>query len=200
MVFNDASHHWKDAVVEKVGKNKDKIMNFAKENDFDFVFLADSDLILHPKTIVHLVSLKKEIVSEVFYTAWAENSVEMPQVWLYDTYEFTNDKNLSEAEKSKLYFEFVAMLKQKGVYPVGGLGACTMISKSALEKGVSFEKIYNLTFWGEDRHFCVRAAALGIQMFASTFYPPLHVYRDSDLERVPAFWEAVEVGVDDEKT
>jgi len=199
MVYNEASHHWKNDVIEKVGKNKDKILKFAKENDFDFVFLVDSDLVLHPLTLIHLSSLEKEVVSEVFYTAWTENTFEMPQVWLYDEYGFTNDKKLSEEAKSKLFFEFVTMLKQPGTYPVGGLGACTMISKSALEKGVLFEKIYNLTFWGEDRHFCIRAAALNIQLFASTFYPPLHLYRESDLERVLAFWQAVNLGENDEE-
>jgi len=193
-VYNEASHHWRTDVIEKVGKNKDKILHFARKNGFDFVFLADSDLVLHPKTLTHLVSLEKEVVSEVFWTAWTENTMEMPQVWLYDEYGFTSDKKLTEEVKSQKFFEFVTILKQKGVYPVGGLGACTMISKSALEKGVLFERIYNLTFWGEDRHFCIRAAALNIQLFASTFYSPLHLYRDSDLERVQAFWQAIKSG------
>jgi len=192
MVFNEASHHWKEDVILKVGKNKDKILHHALANNFDYVFLADSDLVLHPQTLVHLAALEKEVVSEVFWTAWAENTMEMPQVWLYDEYGFSNSKHLAEAEKSQQFLEFVAMLRERGVYPVGGLGACTMVSRSALEKGVLFERLYNLTFWGEDRHFCIRAAALGIQLFASTFYPPLHVYRDSDLERVAGFWETAE--------
>jgi len=191
LAYNPDSHQWKEEVIIKVGKNKDKILNFAEMNSFDFVFLADSDLVLHPKTLIHLASLEKEVVSEVFYTAWTEGSLEMPQVWLYDVYEFTNDKALSQEEKANKFFEFYNMLKEKGVYPVGGLGACTMISKSALEKGVSFEQIYNLTFWGEDRHFCIRAAAFGIELFASTFYPPFHIYRDSDLAKVSDFWQNI---------
>jgi len=190
-IYNPASHVWQDSVILKVGKNKDKILKFARENNFDFVFLADSDLVLHPKTLMHLAALEKEIVSEVFYTSWKEGTMEMPQVWLYDTYEFTADKSLSEQKKSEKFFEFLHMIKEKGVYPVGGLGACTLISNSALNKGVSFERIYNLSFWGEDRHFCIRAAALGIDLFASTFYPPLHLYRESDLARVPNFWQEI---------
>jgi len=193
-VYNPDSHLWQDAVILKVGKNKDKILNFAKDNDFDFVFLADSDLVLHPKTLVHLATLEKEVVSEVFYTAWTEGAMQMPQVWLYDTYDFVPDPKISEEEKSRKFLDFYQMLQTKGVYPVGGLGACTLISKSALEKGVSFERLYNLSFWGEDRHFCIRAAALGIELFASTFYPPFHIYRECDLEQVSAFWEQVQGG------
>lgn len=73
------------------------------------------------------------------------------------------------------------MLKIPGVYKVGGLGACTLISRHALEKGVSFREIYNLGLIGEDRHFCIRAAALGLELFADTRYPPFHIYRESEL-------------------
>ena len=197
--YNPESHRWRDEVILKVGKNKDKILQKAKDEGFDFVFLADSDLVVHPRTLIHLSSLKKDIVSEVFYTAWTEGTMEMPQVWLYDEYGFSNDKKISEEQKSEMFLKFIELLKKPGVYPVGGLGACTMISKSALDKGISFERIYNLTFWGEDRHFCIRAAALDIQLFASTSYPPLHIYRDSDLEKVPAFWAQIAPGETNEE-
>ena len=194
MVFNTASHHWKEEVIEKVGKNKDKMLKHALEADFDFIFLVDSDLVLHPETLVHLASLSHEVVSEVFYTAWQEGGFEMPQVWLFDEYGFAPNRHFNEEQKSEIFHQFVKQLKTKGVYPVGGLGACTMISKSALEKGVKFERLYNLTFWGEDRHFCIRAAALGIQLLASTFYPPFHIYRESDLALVDEFWQNVKAG------
>ena len=191
-IYNLDSHIWRDDVIAKVAKNKDKFLDYARENDFDFVFLVDSDLVVHPKTLLHLVSLECEIVSEVFWTAWQEGTQEMPQVWLYDEYDFTNNRTLSQEAKAQVFHEFAHMLRNsKGIYPVGGLGACTLISKPALVKGVSFEKLYNLTFWGEDRHFCIRAAALGIKLFASTYYPPLHIYRESDLGRVSQFWENV---------
>jgi len=69
-----------------------------------------------------------------------------------------------------------------GVYKVGGLGACTLISRNAISKGVSYDEIYNITFWGEDRHFCIRAAALGIELFVDTHFPAFHIYRRSDLK------------------
>jgi SRSO17 transposase len=62
-----------------------------------------------------------------------------------------------------------------------------LISRTALEAGVNFSRISNLSFWGEDRHFCIRAAALGLQLFVDTHYPAYHIYRDSDLEGVKSF-------------
>lgn len=63
---------------------------------------------------------------------------------------------------------------------VGGLGACTLIRRKALLAGVSFKQLSNLSFWGEDRHFCIRAQALGLSLFVDTHHPAFHLYRESD--------------------
>ena len=60
-------------------------------------------------------------------------------------------------------------------------------SKDALSKGVSYSEIYNITFWGEDRHFCIRAAALGIELFVDTHFPAFHIYRKSDLKTLDLY-------------
>ncbi|TGY42857.1 glycosyltransferase [Clostridium sartagoforme] len=79
------------------------------------------------------------------------------------------------------------MLKKPGTYKVGGLGACTLIDKSSLNKGVNFSRLYNISYIGEDRHFCIRAAALGIQLYVDTYYPAYHIYREEDLEGVDEY-------------
>lgn len=79
------------------------------------------------------------------------------------------------------------MLKLPGLYEVGGLGACTLISRYAMLAGVNFEPIKNLSFWGEDRHFCVRAAAIGIPLYVDTYVPAYHIYRESDLDGAERF-------------
>jgi len=78
-------------------------------------------------------------------------------------------------------------LKVPGVYTVGGLGACTLISKRAIQAGVNFKEIYNISFMGEDRHFCIRAVALGFELFVDTHYPAFHIYRLSDLDGLAEF-------------
>ncbi len=35
----------------------------------------------------------------------------------------------------------------------------------------------NVSFWGEDRHFCIRARALNIDLFVDTVFPAYHIYR-----------------------
>ncbi|WP_297457134.1 glycosyltransferase family A protein [Persephonella sp.] len=187
---DDITHHWTDNLIWKVADFKDRIIDYAREKNYDYLFFVDSDLLLYPQTIKHLISTGKDIISEVFWTKWKPtDSMEYPQVWLSDQYNLFEVKyvNAPEEIKSKKALKFIKKLKKKGIYKVGGLGACTLISKKALEKGVSFKPLYNLSLWGEDRHFCVRAVALGFELFASTYYPPLHLYRGEDLKKVNDF-------------
>lgn len=187
---DDIRHHWNDRLIWKVARFKDFLIDLALERNFDYVFLVDSDLVLSPFTIEHLVSCDRDIVSEVFWTSWRPGHMLLPQVWLTGTYEFVpqrRDEPLTELEKKRRSIEFIKKLYSPGLYRVGGLGACTLISRRALEKGVRFAEIDNLTYWGEDRHFCVRARALGIELWADTSFPPLHLYRDDLLSQVQRY-------------
>ncbi len=193
---NQMTHYWNESLVWKVAQFKDSMIEHAKEREFDYIFLVDSDLVLRKETIQHLVAQKKEVISEVFWTKWQPEAIEQPQVWLTDEYtqfEKKPGEEICNNEEMKRYHDFINQLKQPGVYQVGGLGACTLISRSALEKGVCFKKIPNLTFWGEDRHFCIRAGALGVSLWADTHYPPYHIYRQSDLEGVKDYIREVDI-------
>jgi Anp1 len=187
---NEATHYWTDALVWKVAAFKDIIINHAVNNKYDYLFLIDSDIVLAPKTVEHLVATDKEIIAEIFWTRWSPEDSELPQVWLSDTYnlyETADGERLSADTIDKRRTLFLEQLKRPGIYEVGGLGACTLIKKEALCKGLRFEKIKNITLWGEDRHFCVRAAALGISLFVDTHYPAYHIYRESHLAGLQDF-------------
>lgn len=169
------THNWKESIVWKVASYKNKIIEYAVANNYDFLFLIDSDLVIHPDTIQHLIKQNKNIISEIFWTKWNINDhIDRPQVWLSDKYTLSNEKYTET--------QFIDQLKIPGVYEVGGLGACTLISRHALLKGVNFNKIHNVSFWGEDRHFCIRSVCLGLKLWVDTTYPAYHIYRDSDLQ------------------
>lgn len=189
---NEYTHIWKEALVWKVAAYKDTILSAAGNEGFDGVFLIDSDLILHPQTLQRLVRSNKDIVSNVFWTSWQPGTRPMPQVWLhgeYEQYPLERRQALTEEQKTLETELFYGRMRVPGLYEVGGLGACTLISKKAIQAGVSFAEIPNLGYWGEDRHFCVRAAALGLRLYVETTYPAYHLYRDTDLEGLPAFIE-----------
>ncbi|MFJ7936563.1 glycosyltransferase [Sporosarcina sp. NPDC096371] len=190
-VRDRTTHYWNEHLVWKVAGFKNSIIQAAIEQDVDYLFLVDSDLLLYPQTIPHLVQQEKDIISEVFWTRWQPTALEQPQVWLYDEYtQYQKHRGelLSDEQITVRFHEFLTKLRVPGVYEVGGLGACTLLSRNALQKGVNFELIPNLTFWGEDRHFCIRAAALGLALHVDTHYPAYHIYRDEDKVGIPAFF------------
>lgn len=192
---DNTTHFWKDELLWRVAAFKDRMIEQAREKDYDYLFLIDSDIVLHPKTIQQLIKCDKDIVSNIFWTSWQPGTMEMPQVWLtdfYTQYEVKAGETLTPEQTAERIQAFYAMLRQPGTYEVGGLGACTLLSKKAVHQGISFKKIKNLTLWGEDRHFCVRAAALDIPLFVDTHLPAYHIYRESALPGVAAFIQSCE--------
>lgn len=184
---DEESHHWDDHLMHRVAGYKNTIIQYAIDNDYDALFLADSDLVLHPDLVTHLDRQHKEIVSEIFWSRWHTGLELEPNVWLFDEYDLVPKElgeELSASEMEKRKNSFLEMLRQPGLYEVGGLGACTLLARSALLKGVSFAPIKNLTIHGEDRFFCIRAAVHGIPLYVDTRCPAYHIYRTSDLAGV----------------
>lgn len=196
--YSETTHHWSVESTNKVGQLKNKIIKHALDNNYDYLFFVDSDLILPSSLLKHLVNRNVDIVSEVFWTVWESDRKILPQVWMFDNYNFVYpvlSSKLSVDEIALKEKEFIDKMKKPNLYEVGGLGACTLISKNALQKGVSFELIKNISFIGEDRHFCIRASVLGLTLYADTCYPPLHLYRTYDLLKVPfykKYWSEID--------
>ncbi|SDB90556.1 glycosyltransferase [Shouchella lonarensis] len=190
---DDMTHGWDVSLVKKVATFKNDMIQYAIEKDYDYLFLIDSDVLIHPHTIEHLVQTEKDIVCEVYWTQWQPESIPLPQVWMcnqYDLFRREEGEELSASEESQRNLSFLKQLKKPGLYEVGGLGACTLISNKALTAGVNFNDIHNLSLLGEDRHFCVRAVALGFPLFVDTHYPAYHIYREADLAGVTRFKKA----------
>ena len=180
----------RDSTVWQVAAMKDTLLAEAVNLGASHVLLVDSSLVLPPPLACHLLSLGLDIVSEVFWSEWQEGSPALPNVWLSDQYNFFVPE-LARAganAQSAAAHEFVTTLREPGTYPVGGLGGCTLISRAALDAGVSFKALPNLTFWGDDRHFSLRATALGFPLWADSHFPPLHLYRETNLGSAVHFW------------
>ncbi|KWX74125.1 hypothetical protein AMQ84_21395 [Paenibacillus riograndensis] len=189
-IRNDTTHFWNSNLVWKVAGFKNLMIRRAEAFGYDYLFLIDSDLVLHPDTLLHLIGTGRDIVSEVFWTQWQPGTILQPQVWMHDEYnqwDAEPGEQLSQEEINRRFHAFLAKLQVPGIYEVGGLGACTLISSRAIASGASYDRIRNISYWGEDRHFCIRAAALGIPLYVDTHYPALHLYRDSDLDKVADF-------------
>jgi cellulose synthase/poly-beta-1,6-N-acetylglucosamine synthase-like glycosyltransferase len=173
-IKDEETHHWKEEAIHEISGIKNHILEKARQENYDYMFFVDSDLILHPDTLWHLISQHKDIIAEVFWTKWKPTEPEAPNAWDYDTYAFASET----AEKR--WEEW----RNPGVYQVGMTGACTLLSSRVIQnQNVNYSRVYNVTFWGEDRHFCLRVACNNFGIWLDTNYPATHLYRPSEVTK-----------------
>lgn len=185
---SDTEHSWEDQKLANMSYMRNRAMASLHKFSSEALFMIDSDIILrHPRIVKHLVGLERPIVSEVFWAIWGHKDAQpLPNVWIRGGYEING--------------EFLAMLKRPGMYPVGGLGACTLIWKEIVEKGVSYTRVPNLpsNMRGEDRDFCVRATCAGYKLWADTHCTPDHVEKPANYQE-PAEITAKRVADEDKR-
>lgn len=217
------AHNWSNTNLSDVARMKNMLLEKALKENYDYFFLVDSDTVLHPDTLVHLLSRKKDIVAEVLWTKWKKDLIEMPNAWDVDFYSFKNRTQIERkttSEKIEKIIEFMKTLgitndkfisglndhvheylvsiglendasyqafRSPGIYKVGGIGGCNLISRKVIESGVNYTSLYNLSWtnW-EDRAFCVRAVAAGFDIYLDTCYPATHLYNDEYLKKYEA--------------
>jgi hypothetical protein len=166
----NTTHYWRKENLKDVTMMKNTLLQKTLEEGYDYFFLVDSDIILHPKTLQHLIMQNQPIISEIFWTAWNPGEELMPNAWDYDFYGFKQQNDWRKFE-------------QKAVWQVGYSGACILIHRDVIEAGVNYSPIHNVSFstW-EDRAFCIRAAVHGFQVTMDTHYPATHLYRKEDVD------------------
>ncbi|WP_283642215.1 hypothetical protein [Croceibacter atlanticus] len=157
------NHAWRVNQVDHIIGIKNKAIQYALKHNYDYLFLVDADLVLNPNTLQHLIGLKKDFVFELFWTVFTDQTFAKPNCWDVHSWQYLNK-------------ETILQLKEPGTYPVNAGGACTLLSKKALKIGLDFTRLKNLPYGGEDRHFCTRAEALGIDIFIDTHYPAYHIF------------------------
>jgi hypothetical protein len=178
--------------MARVGANKNQIIRYALESKADYLFLCDADLILDRYVIANLLSCQKPIVTATYWTRWSKRETEnrkvwaSPQVWLRHPYELSG-RGMDEAE-------FRQKLLSRNVQRVWGFGACTLISRRALEAGVSFDYLPDVPqdglMGGEDRHFCIRTERMHIDAYADSWSDIFHIYHaDQDVPKIPKMVE-----------
>lgn len=155
-------HIWTHENLNKMHELRNLTIRRALDGGYDYWWSIDTDLVLDPRTLPVLLSANKDIVSEIFWTrapsgnywcnAWmCDQASGMPQEW-----------------------------RQPGLYQVGMTGACTLAKREVIDK-VDYTPIPNIVkaLWGEDRHFCIRAACHGFEMWVDTHYPAEHLFTDA---------------------
>lgn len=184
------THQWSIPSFYRLAHEKQRILDYARANGYDGVFLVDSDLLLAPDTLRTLIENEKEISSAVFWTQWTPGDAALPQVWQVHPYGFDGAGWTTQS--------FLRELEQRQLVRVRGLGACTFIRRSVLDRGAAaftplLSGLPSEGMWqGEDRHFCVRAERAHVEMYADAWPFVWHCYRPSDRERIGSILEMLE--------
>jgi len=161
----ETTHIWNAANLWKMHDMRNACLYYGAGNSYDAVFSVDTDLVLHPETLIWLLAADKDLVAEVFWTL-SETGYTWPNAWDYDQATICSG-NLDR-------------WRVPGLYEVGGTGACFLISAKAIHAGVSYEKIpcIERALMGEDRHFCIRAQCAGFGLWLDTHAPATHLYTE----------------------
>ena len=153
-------HLWTLDLMWKMGELRNRTIREMLSGGFDYWLSIDTDIVVDPKTLKTLMAADKDIVSEIFWTqapngrywcnAWmTDQSAGMPEEW-----------------------------RKPGLYRCGMTGALTLVKRKVFEAGVDYTKIPNIhqALRGEDRHFCVRAACAGFELWIDSHCPARHLY------------------------
>jgi hypothetical protein len=172
------NHDWPDDLLAQMSRMRNKCLEYGQKYGLEAIISIDTDLVFDWKVINHLLRCDKDIISPVFWASWkAEDGYgrRLPQVWRRGGGEIDD--------------QFLQWLKErKCLTRVGGLGAFTKISSRVWEAGVNYDPVYNLAsdIRGEDRHFCIRAAVAGFQLWASTYHKVYHLDNEDILSQYQA--------------
>lgn len=189
------TRNWTGSAFGRVAKLKDALIEQALKGGFDYLWLVDADVLCDRYTLQSALDCEVPIVSSVYWTQWQLPSEDLkayvhagPQVWQRGTYDMTG--RMDEAT-----FRGRLMQRARLHLPEGGLGACTLIRRDAMEKGVRFAFFRPNPMGqggmqdGEDRHFCARAHSLHIPLFADAWPDIYHAYHTKHYERIPEMVE-----------
>ena len=167
---------WTQDLYNRITLIKNYVISYFLKGNYDYLFLTDSDLILHPETLKTLLRQDKHFCAEIFWTKFKGSPTYSPNAW------YSNNIGFS--------LEDLLLFKNKGTYKVDFTGACTLLSRQILNNGVTFKKIPNVIYLGEDKHFCIRASVLDYEIYVNTEYPAFHLYENNLLKDGIAFMES----------
>lgn len=169
-------HNWNSSRIDRIITIKNSAIQYALKKKYDYLFLVDADLVLHPTTLVHLVQQKQHFIFTVFWTLFYGETYHKPNAWDFHSWAYRDAETLLK-------------LSEKGSYIVGGGGACTLLSNEILKKGLTFERLPSLDYPGEDRHFCTRAQALGYDVIVDSHFPAYHIFLESQCDEAINWYE-----------
>ena len=155
-----------------------KALEYARENNFDYVFSIDSDTILCKTTLNELLSFNLPFVSKLHWSYWINGDEKSKGPNCYDG---------RTSQGQILFFNSPEKFNIPGLYEVGSAGGCNLISKEIFQHPeITYYPIPILksSCW-EDFAFATRCKCVipNITFFIDTNNPVKHLYHKSDFDK-----------------
>jgi hypothetical protein len=166
----DQTKRWSAEAIDRVARIKNLAIADFLKTDASHLFLIDSDVLLRPGTVAHLLEAQVPIIAAIYWTSWRTGFNASSSDLRAGPNAFWYDRNTLRA-----------LRRFPGHYQIPGTGACTLIERKVLEAGVDFTPTEGKP-WGEDRWFCARAIEAGFGIWACNHLTPFHLYTDAQLE------------------
>jgi hypothetical protein len=186
---NPRTHVWQQSAFERVAKNKQMLFDKAVADKYDYVWICDTDLLMDPRTLwsmYHVAATGQQVTAAVYWTRWQNDTTTPagPQVWLRHPYAL-DGRGLD-------FHEFRGLLSDRQLVRVFGLGACMLVSVSALERTRYCPLLPELVAAGgmnagEDRTFSTLCERNHIEMYADAWPDIFHVYHTTDYDQIPHY-------------
>lgn len=153
--------------------SRNKILDYAIHNNYDYLFMLDSDVIAPKETIKQLIGHNKDIVSGIYYNNFY---VSGKLLWLPVNWRFFTEEEYEEIKRRGLFrniinrfdlklkrFTTEEEIKEGKLIEVAVPSAgCMMLSKKAFENAVyGSSKEYH----GDDIFFIAKAREKGINSY-----------------------------------
>ena len=175
---NEKTHIWKKENFSAVSQMRTKALEYARKNNFDYIFSVDSDVILHKNTLIELLNSNKEVISNIYWTAWSNDNLENIMPNCYDG----RKKN-----GNIFYYTDFKEYNNPGIYPTNITGAAILISSKIFNNElINYYPIEMLsTSYWEDLAFYTRCKCIypNLQFYINTKYPAKHLYRENDYKK-----------------
>ena len=171
----DTDYIWKQKNYDAISQMRTKALVKAREENYDYIFSVNSDIILHKKTLIDLISENKEIISKIYWTSYDK---ENPWNMIPNCYD-ERDRNHKMIYRNPLiHYKFI------GTYEVGVTYGATLISSKVFnEPLIDYYpiKVLSSSFL-EDYSFCVKCKCIfpKLKIYINTLHPGKHLCTEED--------------------
>ena len=172
---SDRTHIWKQENFSAVSQMRTKALQKARDENYDYIFSVDSDVILQKTNLVELINDNKDIVAKMYWTVFDSN---IPYLLMPNCYDYINEKG------QRIFKKGINNLKFLGLHEIGVTGACTLIGKRIINEPLIDYlpiKIFSYSKW-EDYAFCIKAHTIlpDVSIYVDNIHSPRHLYRKED--------------------